>query len=118
MKRIITLLLLAHFGLITCSGSGQLNIEDNIVGKWVASGTDDPFNTYEFFADGTGTVSTPNGSLSLDVTYELTEDGTLRFSVDGIVINVMTDVSMSNADRFTFKPDGTDEVISLQRVGE
>jgi hypothetical protein len=121
MKRIIALFLLALFGLIACSacsGSGELNIEDNIVGKWVASGTDDPFNTYEFFADGTGTVSTPNGSLSLDLTYELTEDGTLRFYVDGIVLNVMTDVSMPDADRLTFKPDGADEAASLQRVDE
>jgi len=117
VKRIIALLLLIIFGLVACGESSGFSIEDNIVGKWVASGTDEAFNTYEFFADGTGTVSTPNGSLSIDVTYEFTEDGTLRLSVDGIE-NVMTNVSMPDADRLTFKPEGTDEVINLHRVDE
>lgn len=114
MKRFIVLLLLIIFGLAACGGS---NIEDDIVGKWVASGTEEAFNTYEFFADGTGFLSTPNGSLSVDITYEFTDGTTMLFSVDGNDA-VTVNVSMPDENRLTFELEGADVVINLRRVEE
>ena len=114
MKRFVILLLIITFAVVACGGS---SIEDDIVGKWVASGTEEAFNTYEFFADGTGFLSTPDGSLSVDITYEFTDDSTMLFAANGndsVTINVF----MTDENRLTFEPEGADVVINLRRAEE
>lgn len=114
MKRITILLLLITLAMVACGGP---SIEEDIVGKWTASGTDEVFNTYEFFEDGTGFLSTPDGSISVDMTYEFTDSSTMLLSVENNEA-VTVNVSMPDEDRLTFEPATTDDVINLRRVEE
>lgn len=114
MKRVLFLLVVLSLVLAACGGP---SVEEAIVGKWTAAGTDEVFNTYEFFEDGTGFLSSPDGSFAIDFTWEFSDDSTMLFNVDDRG-QVSVEVTMPDEDRLTFAPETSEETINLRRAEE
>lgn len=114
MKRLFIFSIITLLALAACGGQ---SIEQAIVGKWVASGTDEAFNTYEFFDDGTGLLSTADGSFNVDFTYSFTGEDAMLMNVDDRG-DVSVQLTMPDEGRLTFRPETSNEPINLRLAEE